>query len=254
MRENDRAHLRDGLAAVAAIELAPIDFRDLSTPVWLLRFAAAKLEEFETQAIFGEAAALANGEVAESMLAPLKRPWDWQSSGFVMVESKCGLGLIHKESRPYSASYPLEQIIVDLAELIREDYRPANLRVGTDLPRTWLTSVDDHVLNSALQEVRAGAGLTGLPPYAQSVADADQMLSLFLVELCVESAAEDLLRLTNMKKKKGHDAVLLAVKHARLFCLLVERATTGSRLPAETPSSIGRLAQPITRLLQRYIP
>jgi hypothetical protein len=253
MRERSRSCLEAGLSAMAAIDLARIDFRDFDTPIGLLGLAAVELEDYSVWATFQDAAILADEEVAGRIMAPLRRSWDPKTSGFVMVDTKFGPGFISSGLRQHGATYPLRRILVELVELIRADrYHTSHISLGSDLPRIWLAGVDDDALDDALAKIRAGCVLSGELRLSQSATDEDQMLFLFLVELSIESAAQALMRLAEIQRRKTKDPPLLGCQERRLFCVVLERAVVYGRRPVETVSSMTRFALPIGGILRKY--
>jgi len=120
------------------------------------------------------------------------------------------------------------------------------VKLQTDLPRIWLSGVDDKTLAQALQLVVAGATVTGVyipGPLVQ------EMLTLFLVELADQSTAESLDALARAKCTRKNDFSMLAIRNGRLFCLVISRSVEHGKNPFETAASLARFGPHIEGIL-----
>jgi hypothetical protein len=256
MRDHSTEHVIDGLTAVAMIEPSRIDFRDALGALSLLhhaaRFIGANVEE-----LFGRAASLADPKMSELILGFLKRSEQQRdikrSWGYTVVETKSGPGFVGWGFRSYQPSYPLEQVGLALAQLLRRDkYEPASVTLASDLPAFWLSSVNDAELKRALASIR-GTITINADPRPQALPDfRHQALMIFLVEVDDETAAESLFRLSQEKQARPKDFAMAAAKQGPLFCLVIARSIMAGKPSSETQASIQRFSTGIAEVLKEH--
>lgn len=255
MRDRQAEHIIDGLAAIATIEPNRIDFRDALLALSLLHHAGRKIAANPTD-LFGKAASLAEPRMSELILGFLMRSEDGRdiqkSWGYTEVETNAGPGFIGWGLESYQPTYPLDQIGLALAELMKRDkYQPTSVTLASALPAVWLASVDDRLLKDALASVRAAVTISGnLRPQA-GPDHRHNILIFFLVELGDETNAGSLLQLARNKRTQVTDFVLIGASVERLFCLAVARSFVADEPSFETPTSIQRFSAGISEVLHQ---
>ena len=265
LRDNQSSHIIDGLTAIAVIEPKRVDFRDALVPLALLYNAAIRIGD-NPDTLVRTAVALAESNMSALMEGFINRsPNDKDLSqwGRMVVETENGPGLVERSIAPYAPTYPMGRIAFELAQLIKADYHPV-VELQTRLPRAWLSGVDDKMLAQALQSVVAGAHVTGylrpetLPHIRGHLAR--PRLLMFLAELAGQSAAESLDALSRAKCTRKNSFSMLAIRNARLFCLVISSAPGMPGAPApvrgedpfETAASLARFAPGIERILRTH--
>jgi hypothetical protein len=169
------------------------------------------------------------------------------------METENGPGLVKSRNDPYTPTYPMDRIAYELAQLIKADKYHAAVELQTDLPRVWLSGVDDKILAEALQSVIAGAQVTGylrpetLPHIRGHLAR--PMLHLFLVELADQSTAKSLDALACAKCTRKNTFSMLAIRNGRLFCVVISSSAVHGENPFETAASLARFGPGIERIL-----
>ena len=256
MRDRGAEHIVAGLTAVALIEKDRIDFRDALGALSLLHHAAGVVR-IDPAPLFAKAASLAESKMSELILGFLKRSEDGRdiqkSWGYTVIETKAGPGFIECGFEPYEPTYPLAQIGLALAELIKRDkYQPTSVTVASDLPAVWLSSVDDGVLENALQSVRAAVTINADLRPQESADSHSQVLIIFLVELRDEAAASSLFRLSEEKRNRANRFAIAAAKEERLFSLAVERSFVAGEASFETSTAMQRFANGMAEVLRGY--
>lgn len=254
MRDRKTEHIIDGLTAVAMIEQSRIDFRDALGALSLLHHAARAIGA-KVDGLFRKASSLAEPKMSELILGFLERPEDERdirkSWGYTVVETKSGPGFIGWGFNAYQAAYPLDQIGLALAQLVKQDkYQPATVTLASDLPAVWLSSVDDNALKRALASIRGVVGIHANLRPQESPDYEHQVLMIFLAELDNEAAAQSLLRLSQEKLTRASGFAMAAVAQGRLFCLAVARSIMGGTPPFENAASMQRLSAGIAVVLQ----
>jgi hypothetical protein len=256
MRDRSTEHVINGLAAVSMIEPSRIDFRDALGALSLLHHAARSIGA-DVEDLFGRAASLADPKMSELIVGFLKRSEDQRdirkSFGYSVVETKGGPGFVSWGFRSYQPSYPLEQVGLALAQLVRRDkYEPASVTLASDLPAFWLSSVNDAELNRALASIR-GAITINADLRPQEFPDFEhQALLIFLVEVDDETAAESLFRLSQEKQARPKDFAMAAAKQGRLFCLVNARSIMAGKPSSESQASIQRFSRGIAEVLKEH--
>jgi len=257
LRDNQSSHIIDGLTAIAVIEPKSVDFRDALVPLALLYNAAIRIGD-NPDTLVRTAVALAESNMSALMEGFINRsPNDKDLSqwGHLVVETENGPGLVQSSIHPYSPTYPMDRIAFELAQLIKADnYHPV-VELQTHLPRAWLSGVDDKMLAQALQSVVAGAQVTGYLrpetlPHIRGIAR--PRLVMFLVELAGQSTAESLDALSRAKCTRKNSFSMLAIRNARLFCLVISSTAVRGENPFETAASLARFAPGIERILRTH--
>ena len=253
MRDRRIEHVIDGLTAVSMIEPSRINFRDALGALSLLHHAARVIGA-SVDDLFGRSASLADPRMSELILGFLKRSDDQRdirnSFGYSVVETKGGPGFVNWGSRSYQPSYPLEQVGLALAQLVKRDkYEPASLTLASDLPAFWLASVNDAELKRALASIR-GAITINADLRPQEFPFEHHALLIFLVEVDDETAAGSLFRLSEQKQARPKDFAMAAAKQGRLFCLVIARSIMAGKLSSETQASMQRLSRGIAEVLK----
>jgi len=257
MRDRRAEHIVDGLTAIAMIEPDRIDVRDALVALSLLHHAARVIGA-NPEDLFGTAAALAEPRMSQLILGFLKRPEDerdiQKSWGYTAVETKAGLGFLGWGIESYQPTYPLDQIGLALAQLMRGDkYQPTDVTLASNLPAVWLSSIDDGVLKQALTSVRAVVTINGNLRPQESPDYQSQTLIIFLAELSDETAAGSLFQLSEKKRNRPNDFAMVGAKEGRLFCLAVERSFMAGKAPFETPVTMRRFSTGVAEALKRYV-
>jgi hypothetical protein len=257
MRDREADHVVDGLTAIAMIEQNRIDFRDALAALSLLHHSARVIGA-NVDDLFGKAATLAEPKMSELIVGFLKRSEDerdiQKSWGYTVVETKEGPGFVGWGFKSYQPSYPLDQVGLALAQLVKRDkYEPASITLASDFPAVWLSSVDDNALKRALTSVRGAVTIHSSLRPQESPDYQQQALMIFLVELRDEAAAGSLLQLSEEKRNRPSALAIVAAKEGRLFCLAVGRSIRAGTASFETTASIQRFSMGIADVLKGHV-
>jgi hypothetical protein len=141
---------------------------------------------------------------------------------------------------------------MELAQRIRKDKYEPEVTIGTDLPMVWLKSIDDEAVKDALKGVVAGANINGKLRPTEFPNHVYQQFTTFLVELVSEAQAEALLRIAHLKRARGGEVAIVAIKKGRLFCLLIARCCMDGGQAFETQESLMRFERAFSEVLQRF--
>ena len=138
MRGRGSEHVVSGLTAIAMIEQSRIDFRDALGVLSLLHHAARVIGA-NVDDLFGKAAALAEPKMSDLILGFLRRSEDYRdirkSWGNTVIETKAGPGFVGWGFKSYRPAYPLDEIALALAQIVKRDkYAKVRVTLATDLP------------------------------------------------------------------------------------------------------------------------
>lgn len=252
VRERSAAHLADGLAAVALVEEAAVDPRDVSGVLGILRHGAERIGA-DAGRLFGDAAAGAEPATAR-LIRHAARPEaagrGLEAFGFVEVETRGGVGLVRWDLRPYAPTLDLARAALELAALFDADRYRAYVGLAAPLTPAWLREPDDASVERAVAAVRACAMVNAFPRPESAPDHEGQWITAFLAEAADEDGARTLLAASE-KARRDHDPTL-AVAEGRLFCLVVAEAMLPDARSVETAESLARFSDGIARIVARH--
>jgi hypothetical protein len=256
LRDRQSSHIIDGLTAIAVVELNRVDFRDALVALALLYNAAIRIGD-NPDTLVRSAVALAEPKMSALMEGFVNRSPDDKDLckwGHMVVETKNGPGFVSSRYRPYTPTYPMDRIALELAQLIEADKYRAMVELQTEIPTFWLSGVDDEMLAQVLQSVVAGAQVTGYLRPETLPHNPGHLVSLFLflAELANQSTAESLDELARAKCTRKNSFSMLAIGNGRLFCLVISSSAVHGENPFETAVSLARFGPGIERILETH--
>jgi hypothetical protein len=243
----------DGLAAVAMIEAARVDWRDILVALGVLHHAATRVG-LDADELFRKMSSLAEPETAQLLYGFTTRPArdkKLAAWGFEEAETNKGIGLIYGGFRRTKPTYNLIAIASEIGACCAADkYQLSRVEFGTKMPQIWLESKDNTALATLQKAFRTGVTIGADLRPIQGVESAAQHLVVFLQEMKTEAAAHSLCDIARKKKPQWFCKLELAV--GRLFYLLVARSYWQDIPAYETPESLARFAKPLGEILRRY--
>ncbi len=256
LKAQTEEHLIDGLTAVAMIENNSLDDREVHAVLAHLYYAALRINH-NPKSLFEGATATASPSVSRVVSQVLKtyapRHANGRGFGLYEVQTEAGLGLINRQSEFYEPTYDLPGISIAVSDLLSKDkYQPSRIAIETEgVPKFWLSSRDDEMLEKVLQSVRAGAQIHAKLRSRnedQHLGEGGQFLMVFLAEMNDDNSAQVLRNYSLSRKIPGTG--LFGVAYDKLFILFVQRAEEGGIEAYETRTSLGRFASDILGLLR----
>jgi hypothetical protein len=259
LRERSTEQVRDGLAAVAMIDMARSDSMDTdyTVPVALLHHVAARIGA-DADVLLREAAALADESVAGFLRKFLEFPAERKDllkfRELEEVQTPGGPGFIRRGPRDYQPTVDLLGVGLEVMDVLeRDEYQPRGVVLASDVPTPWLRgdgSANPGAVSLALHAARADA--TIYAPLRPEVLPQrkTQSLHVFLVELANEQDAETL---RDASRQVRHPrTALLGIAEGRLFCLLVAQPEFSFAALYETNERLARFAAPLSDILRGY--
>jgi hypothetical protein len=257
LREHSTEHVRDGLAAVAMIDMARSHSfdTDFTAPVALLHHVATRIGA-DAAVLLREAGALAEESVAKFLTGfpdfPAEKMLKFRE--LHEVQTPGGPGFIQRGSRDYQPTLDLLSARLEMVDVLeRDEYQPLDLELASDVPTMWLRTggtVDPGAVSRALHTARADATIhaslrPGVLPRGKA-----QSLHIFLVELANE---QDALMLQDVSGQVRHRGVaLLGMAEGRLFCLVVAQPEFSFVKSYETTERLARFQAPLRAILRRH--
>jgi hypothetical protein len=254
IREQDAAWITDGVMAIAMIDAERVDFREVLQALSLLYHGAERTGVDGDQMLRaaiplaepGVVALIENFARRTPEQKHLQRHW-----GYDEVVTATGIGFINRSFSPYQSSYDMAHLAIEIMDLVAADAYEGYVTIATDLPKWWLSRVDDAALEAALGRIRAGAKVhadarPSVHPKGHSLE-----LVVFLVEAEEEAVASTLLDLSRRQCPDDHG--LLGLADERLFCLAIERTYIGGVFAPETRENLARFAPGLTDIMRRYV-
>ncbi|HEX2081495.1 MAG TPA: hypothetical protein VHG08_27575 [Longimicrobium sp.] len=258
LRERNAEHVRDGLAAIAMIDLARTNAYDTSIdgPVALLHHVATRIGA-DAPVLLREAGALAEGECAQFLTRFPDRPAEEKDLKVWMreeVQTPRGPGFIQRMFRNYQPTLDLVSAGLEMMDVLaRDEYRPGDLTIATDLPSAvWLRTgagVNHRAISRALTPRACATIDASLRPEVHPRHRA-QSLIIFLMELADEQNALTLQDASRQARLPRN--VLLGIAEGRLFCLVAGRSTVPFARAYETTERLARFEAPLREVLRRH--
>ena len=255
LRERSVGRLRDGLNAIALIELARIDYRDVPTAVALLRHAAQRIGA-DIGALLKDTSAISEPEIARFLSEFAQRRLDEQAlcdiTGLREVTTPYGIAFVGYGFCPYAPTADLLAALIEIAALLAADrYRPSGMQIATELPPVWLRAAGEATVAKAVRGARGTASLHASIRPELHPADDSHAILLFLVELPDAERARMLQELSRTASHSTHSLLGCAVD--RLFCLGVAHSFLHGVESIETPTSLARFEPGIAGALRRAL-
>ena len=252
LRERDGKWVSDALTAVAMIDAARVDERDLPMALSLIHHAAQRLQVRPLER-FDAAAALAEARTAKIIRSFVRQPKSetdislaW---GYLEIQGPDGAGFARSDFEPYKPTRDLLKAALLMREALKRDRYEADLMLATELPSVWFPKAARESAERILAQTVATASVQGtLRSTEHEKADA-QMLLIFIVEARTDEQAASLHALA--ASATPAEPATVAVQKGRLFALAVATSTVVGVTPYETKESIQRFQDPLLAALQQ---
>lgn len=253
VREKSPDGLREAVEAVALIEMARVDFRDVSVALGVLAYACTRIGQ-SPRPLFEDASRRADPQVAEMLLEHARQSFAERRlsdlSFLEEVSTKYGPAYVSHGFESYSPTLDLVSTAVEISELIEADkYGSVGFQIGTTLPYVWLRSAGEAAVRSALDGAVAGALVSGFLRSDVRPRQEGHSLLVFLVECADEAHASTLEGFARAANHNSH--AVYGCAEGRLFCLLIGHSITVGVAPVETTSTLARFASGISTSMRR---
>jgi hypothetical protein len=247
--------LKEAVEAVALIEIARVDFRDVSVALGVLAYACTRIGQSPLP-LFEDASKRADSQVAEMLRQQARQSFVGKKLGDLSfmeeVSTKYGPSFVSHGFETYSPTVDLVAIAVEIAELLEADkYRAIGIQIATTLPPIWLRSAGEAAVQSALDGTPAGLSVSGFLRSEFGREEEGHSVLVFLVECADEARASKLEGFAHDAKHSSH--AVLGCAEGRLFCVVVGQSMMRGVSPIETASSLSRFASGISAAMRRAL-
>ena len=255
IREKSPEGLREAVEAVALIEIARVDFRDVSVALGVLAYACARIGQ-SPRPFFEDASKRADPQVAEILLEQARQSLAGRKlsdlSFLEEVSTKYGPSFVSYGFDAYTPTVDLVSIAVEIAELLEADkYGAIGIQIATTLPPIWLRSAGEAAVQSALDGAPAGASVSGFLRSEIRPKEEGHSVLVFLVECADEARAS---KLEGFARDANHSShAVIGCAEGRLFCVVVGHSMMHGVSPVETVSSLSRFAPGISAAMRRVL-
>lgn len=255
IREKSTEGLREAVEAVALVEIARVDHRDVTVALGVLAYAYARIGE-SPHHWFEDASKRADPQVAGMLRELARRSFREKKlsdlSYLEEVSTKYGPAFVTSGIDSYSPTVDLVSVAVEIAELIEADrYRGVGIQVRTILPSVWLRSAGETAVRAALEGAVAGASVSGLLRLESHPVEEGHSLLVFLVECADRIRAS---ALEGFAQKASHTThAVYGCAEGRLFCIVVGHSIMHGVAPIETASTLARFAGGISASMRRVL-
>ena len=254
LRARDGAVAVRGLSACALVDISRVDPRDVMVALAMLHHALVRADADPTKA-FADAASLGLAETAQLINGfAERRPRDLDlrdAWGQIEVETEHGAGLMAWGFHDYAPTLDLTTAIIAIADVLtRDDYMADDPWLAVDLPRYWLSGVDDSRVEAISSAARGAASVSARMRPDVSDTYAQQQMTVFLLEA---DTARSAAALADIGASVSGPFASLAVAADRLFCLVIARAFVQGIEDHETSESLMRFREPLRRVLDAVL-
>jgi hypothetical protein len=254
LRERSEQRVRDGLAALAMIEVSRVDWRDIAATLGMLHDAANRVGA-RADVLLSEAGRLGEPEFAATTKTYITAGREgedlFSAAGYRETVVDGQIGLVRRNFSKYEPSKDLIRPAVQVAELLAHDkYFPRGVTIADDPPKASLSGKDDARLTTAMSTIRAVASVhADLRPEAHPDA-AKQRMWASLAETTNASAAESLAEISQIEGPL--DCALLGAAEGNLFCLMVARSIYQGVDSFETRETLSRFSDGLHGILRDF--
>jgi hypothetical protein len=246
MRDRSLPWARLGVTALAVLDPARVDPRDVAMVWGYLHHAAGK----GADQLFRDVAA--RGGRSASLVADFaaKTPAhkDLKSASMaVEVETPNGRGFIGWDDKPYQPSRDLKPLVLRIAALLAADEYPgASLSVADQLPDVWLGGDSRSI--RMVPDLKAVGHISARMRAEKESPRRVQTLMIWLAEAPGPDAARTLA--DRARQANSPREARLVVSEGNLFCLLVARSMMMDTPTVETNERVARFSGGLTGILR----
>lgn len=252
LRERSETWVRNCLAAIATIDAARIDERDIPLSLSLVHHAAARLQ-LPVMKLFEDAASLAMPRTAELLRSFARGSASEkdiaESWGHREIQTSAGAGFVQSSFDPYRPTVDLERIGLEVRQvLLRDRYGEADLTVASSLPEIWFPKEGRARAKQILAKSVAGVSVLGTLRDGEHERAAVQSLHVFIMETASDADAAALEQLA--ASGPFFEPATFVLRHQRVFLLAAGRSFQEGVPSYETPEKIRRFEDGFRRALE----
>lgn len=255
IRQSSPDGLKEAVEAVALIEIARVDFRDVAVALGVLAYACARIGR-SPRPFFEDASQRADPQVAKILRQQARQSFVGKKLGdlsyLAEVSTKYGPSFVSYGFQTYSPTADLVSVAVEIAELLEADkYEGIGLQIATTLPPIWLRPATEATVQSALDDAPAGASVSGFLRSEFRPREEGHSVIVFLVECADETRASKLASFARNANQSSH--AVIGCAEGRLLCIVVGHSMMHGVPPIETASGLSRFESGISAAMRRAL-
>lgn len=241
LRRADASPLAQAFTALAMIEPARIDWRDLSGAAGLVS-AAGQIVGAPVAAWIDRAAALAEPDCAKVLREDRDAAPDLAAHcGLRMIATPEGIALFDTGFRPYAPRADLAGVAFAFAGALEaQGYTVETITLAEALPPVWLGAQERGLPLARMAERLTGVVSLGAVPLSDPEPWASgPHLLVFLAEARSEAEAE---AIAHAAQKRGDpDCSQIGIAAGKLCAIVIQRSSLAGTTPTESPEDLERL-------------
>ena len=240
LRSGNAAPLAPAFTALAMIEQARIDWRDLTVAAGLV-CGAGRIVGAPVPGWVDRAAALAEPECAQTLLAfRTSKPDLAATCGLIAVETAEGVVLFDSGFGRYAPRADLAGMALACAQgLEAQGYTIESITLACDLPPVWLGAAEGSRLGRIAESLAGCVSISGSPQADPSPWAPDQHLLVFLAEARKPDEAAEIARAA--QERRDSDCSQIGVASDKLCAVVIQRSVLVDTPPRESPEDLERL-------------
>lgn len=240
LRTGETYKIEMALTAMAMIELARVDWRDLLVASRLVRYAGQRLDA-PLKDIVTRTAQMAEPKTAEALLADGTASINLsESCGYKEVATSEGIALFGTGYKRFAPRANLEEIAFSVAVALEDnDYEISDIEVASDIPLIWLDSDERSPIAKLAGNIAGCVRIHGAPRSDPDPLTSGQSLLVFLAEASIEQDAQEIA--SAAQNSSNAESTRIGVASSRLFAVTIQRSFMADTSPLEDSLSLERL-------------
>jgi hypothetical protein len=249
LRERNPERCVEGMAALAAIDIERVDFRDLYSAVGLVD-AAARYIDADVGNLYKTIVPLATSATQRPFDAVRARPAKdrtFRACLYAVADTPSGPALVESRSVRYSGSLELLELAVRASELVSAPaYQRAEFTVATKIPPIALES-DDPRVEEALERSLGTVELDFKEKGQRNLMG--QLSHIYLSKVASEGDASLLVQAA--RREEPEKSATVAFSTGRLLCVATTRSLVQGKPSIESSETLRAKLEPVRELLTR---
>lgn len=248
LRSGDSGKLEPAFIALAMIELARIDWRDLLVANWMAQYAGQRLGA-PVQELLNRTLEIAEPNTQRALRSEQPARIDLaQSCGYQEVQSAQGIALFETHLERFEPTTDLTGIAFKCALALEDSgYVIDGIKMATDLPLVWLDGTDDPAIAGIVDRIAGCVSIDGIPAGDAEPMTSGQSLLVFITETASGSDAQIVADAAS--KASDEQVTQFGLASDRLCAVIIQRSWMADTTPLESITSLERLRSIFERLL-----
>ena len=249
LRTGEAYKIEMALTALAMIDLARVDWRDLLVASRLVRYAGQRLDA-PPKDIVTRTAQMAEPKTAESLLVDgTARINLSESCGYKEIVTSEGVALYQTGYKRFAPKANLAETAFAVAVALEDnDYEISDIEVASDIPMIWLDNHERSPIAKMVGNMSGCARIHGSPRSDTHPLSSGQFLLVFVAEASSEEDATEIAVVA--QNSSNPESTQLGIASGKLCVVIIQGSCMTETLPMEDALSLERLRIVLERLLR----